>query len=100
MTVNCNDLERKVNHFSTHFLHPLSLFLKNIKKQRTDEQTPTTPLFTRNHLLNCIDELSTSTDKRSVKRKHRREQQRSTMNTGHNNKKENKQSTINKTYDR
>jgi hypothetical protein len=72
--------------------------LKNIKKQRTDEQASTTPLFTRNHLLDCIDELLTSNDKRSLKRKHRREQQqRSTVNTGHINKKENKQLT---TYDR
>jgi hypothetical protein len=82
--------------------------LKNIKKQRTDEQMPI-PLFTRNNLLDCIDELLTSTDKRSLKRKHRREQQRSTltsMNTGHINKKENKRSntttaiSLNTTYDR
>jgi hypothetical protein len=82
-----------------HIILTSFISLKNIKKQRTDEQasTTTTPLFTRNHLLDCIDELLTSNDKRSLKRKHRREQQRSTVNTGHINKKENKQLT---TYDR
>ncbi|UJR33059.1 hypothetical protein I4U23_020518 [Adineta vaga] len=67
---------------------------KNIKKQRTDEQVPIT-LFTRNNLMECIDELLTSTDKRSLKRKHRREHQRSTLmstSSGHMNKKENKRS--------
>jgi hypothetical protein len=52
--------------------------------------------------LDCIDELLTSTDKRSLKRKHRREQQRSTLTTI--NKKENKRlnttTLANKTYDR
>lgn len=75
---------------------------KNIKKQRTDEQ-PITPLFTRNSVLDCIDELLTTTtlDKRTLKRKHRREQQRSTLTTigtGIVNKKDSKR--INKTYDR
>jgi hypothetical protein len=99
--MNCNDIERKVNIFFLHFLNIYFVYLQNVKKQRTDEQVPT-PLFTRNHLLECIDELLTTTDKRSLKRKHRREQQRSAINTGLINKKENKRSntTINKTYDR
>ncbi|CAF0746169.1 unnamed protein product [Rotaria sp. Silwood1] len=89
LTMNNNDAERK-----------------NIKKQRTDEQIPT-PLFTRNNIMDCIDELLTSTEKRSLKRKHHREQRSSlsSMNTGHINKKEIKRSNTitippNTTYDR
>jgi len=99
--MNSNDVERKVKYFSFNYYFYLFIYLKNIKKQRTEEQIPT-PLFTRNNLLDCIDELLTSTDKRSLKRKHRREQQRSTLTTI--NKKENKRSNTttlaNKTYDR
>jgi hypothetical protein len=72
------------------------LYFKNIKKQRTDEQI-NLPLFSRNHLTDCTtDELLSSSEKRSLKRKHRREQQR------HITKKENKRSntTAIKTYDR
>ncbi|CAF0766785.1 unnamed protein product [Adineta steineri] len=90
MTINNGDGERK-----------------NIKKQRTDEQTPSS-LFTRNSIMECIDDLLTTTDKRSLKRKHRREQQRSTLlstNNGHINKKESKRSNTitiatTKNYDR
>ncbi|CAF2408026.1 unnamed protein product [Rotaria sp. Silwood2] len=89
MTMNNNDAERK-----------------NIKKQRTDEQVPT-PLFTRNNIMDCIDELLISTGKRSLKRKHHREHRStlSSMNTGHINKKEMKRSNTiqippNTTYDR
>jgi hypothetical protein len=99
--MNSNDVERKVKYFSFNYYFYLFIYLKNIKKQRTEEQIPT-PLFTRNNLLDCIDELLTSTDKRSLKRKHRREQQRSTLTTI--NKKENKRlnttTLANKTYDR
>ncbi|CAF2555925.1 unnamed protein product [Rotaria sp. Silwood2] len=69
---------------------------KNIKKQRTEEQV-ITPLFSRNHPTDCTtDDLLSSSEKRSLKRKHRREQQR------HIAKKENKRSNTMpiKTYDR
>ncbi|CAF1311770.1 unnamed protein product [Rotaria sordida] len=89
MTMNNNDVEQQ-----------------NIKKQRTDEQIPT-PLFTRNNVMDCIDELLTATEKRSLKRKHHREQRSSltSMNTGHINKKEIKRSNTitipsNTDYDR
>jgi len=100
--MNSNDAERKVKYFIliSLFIYQY-IYFKNIKKQRTEEQVPI-PLFTRNNLLDCIDELLTSTDKRSLKRKHRREQQRSTLTSI--NKKENKRSNTttlsNKTYDR
>jgi hypothetical protein len=69
---------------------------KSIKKQRTDEQI-IIPVFSRNHVPDCTtDDLLSSSEKRSLKRKHRREQQR------HIAKKENKRpNTIAvKTYDR
>ncbi|CAM2715589.1 unnamed protein product [Rotaria socialis] len=90
MTINNNDAERK-----------------NIKKQRTDEQL-STPSFTRSHVIDCIDGILSSTEKRSLKRKHHRDQHRSTlssMSAGHAVKKEPKRSntiaiTSNTTYDR
>ncbi|CAF4884813.1 unnamed protein product, partial [Rotaria magnacalcarata] len=68
----------------------------NIKIQRTNEQVAL-PLFSRNHAAECTtDDLLSSSEKRSLKRKHRREQQHLIA------KKENKRShaTIVKTYDR
>ncbi|CAM4859019.1 unnamed protein product [Rotaria socialis] len=88
--------ERLAEEMNSLTMNSVNVERKNIKKQRTNEQVAL-PLFSRNHAAECTtDDLLSSSEKCSLKRKHRREQQRLIA------KKENKRShaTIVKTYDR
>lgn len=92
MTMSSHEFERKVRSTFSFLSH--EQFFQNNKKQRTDEQAPA-PFFTRDQILTCIDELLTSTDDETLKRKHRR-----TIETTVGNTKESKQSMTNENYDR
>lgn len=93
MTINGHDTERQVNLLDFLWSEKSLCFsLQCVKKQRTEEQ-----ISTNKNLLDCIDEILTTTtmvNKRALKRKHRREQRANL----HSNKKETKQ--IKTTYDR
>ena len=55
LDMNENDAERKVNKIYLNNLAFLNtIYFKNIKKQRTDEQI-VTPLFNSNNITDCID---------------------------------------------